>query len=83
MKLLSRFFQNPSNWETKKFELLEATRTAIGEYLYFLDVMLVQQKLGKESNIYVSNFTAFLVQIFTINTTTSLISNMSPPKRAS
>ncbi|CAL2243467.1 unnamed protein product [Prunus armeniaca] len=48
-------FQNPSNWETKKFELLEATRTAI----------------------------AFLVQIFTVSTTTSLISNMSPPKRAS
>ncbi|ONI25078.1 hypothetical protein PRUPE_2G278900 [Prunus persica] len=48
-------FQNPSNWETKKFELLEATRTAI----------------------------AFLVQIFTVSTTASLISNMSPPKRAS
>ncbi|XP_008234385.1 PREDICTED: uncharacterized protein LOC103333342 [Prunus mume] len=48
-------FHNPSNWETKKFELLEATRTAV----------------------------AFLVQIFTISTTTSLISNMSPPKRAS
>ncbi|CAL8122862.1 unnamed protein product [Prunus armeniaca] len=41
-------FQNPSNWETKKFELLEATHTAIGEYLCFLDVMLLQPKLGKE-----------------------------------
>lgn len=48
-------FQNPSNWETHKFELLEATRTAIG----------------------------FLVQIFTVSTITSLISNMSPPKRTS
>ncbi|XP_009372894.1 uncharacterized protein LOC103961965 [Pyrus x bretschneideri] len=47
--------QNSSNWETKKFELVEATRTVI----------------------------AFLVQIFAISTTTSLIGNMSPPKRAS
>ncbi|KAB2598526.1 hypothetical protein D8674_001446 [Pyrus ussuriensis x Pyrus communis] len=47
--------QNSSNWKTKKFELVEATRTVI----------------------------AFLVQIFAISTTTSLIGNMSPPKRAS
>ncbi|CAN6569247.1 unnamed protein product [Malus baccata var. baccata] len=44
--------QNSSFWETKKFDLVEATRTVI----------------------------AFLVQIFAISTTTSLIGNMSPQK---
>ncbi|KAI5569832.1 hypothetical protein BDE02_12G103400 [Populus trichocarpa] len=47
--------QNPAEWETKKFELIETSVLLLG----------------------------LLVQMFTIGTVISLISNMSPPKKAS
>ncbi|XP_040374784.1 uncharacterized protein LOC112196458 isoform X3 [Rosa chinensis] len=40
-------FQTPNRWETHKFELLEAARTAIGEIYTSLSTMLIELMLDE------------------------------------